>query len=51
MPYTWGTTGLATVGHVGLEPDSWNDLLDPSPDLEGKVTMLGTDRWLLRCRR
>ena len=29
------------------EPTSWNDLLAPSDDLKGKMTMLATDRWLL----
>ena len=49
IPYTWGTTGLCYRSDmVDAAPDSWNDLLDPSPDLEGKVTMLGTDRWLLQ---
>ena len=28
--------------------DSWDDLLNPAPELQGKVTMLGTDRWLLQ---
>lgn len=49
VPYTWGTTGLCyRSDKVDPPPDSWNDLLDPPPDLEGKVTMLGTERWLLQ---
>ena len=48
VPYAWGTTGLCySQERVGRELTSWGDLLDPSPDLQGKVTMLGTDRWLL----
>jgi len=48
VPYTWGTTGLCYRADL-VEEDirSWNDLLDPAPALEGKVTMLGTDRWLM----
>jgi spermidine/putrescine transport system substrate-binding protein len=29
------------------EPASWNDLLKPSDELKGKITMLATDRWLM----
>lgn len=48
VPYTWGTTGLCyRADKVDGTPDSWNDLLRPSADLKGRVTMLGTDRWLL----
>jgi spermidine/putrescine transport system substrate-binding protein len=48
VPYTWGTTGLCyRTDLVAEAPDSWNDLLSPSDDLKGKVTMLATDRWLL----
>ncbi|MEX0755439.1 MAG: spermidine/putrescine ABC transporter substrate-binding protein [Actinomycetota bacterium] len=48
VPYTWGTTGLCYRSDlVDEEIDSWNDLLDPAPELEGKITMVGTDRWLL----
>jgi spermidine/putrescine transport system substrate-binding protein len=47
-PYTWGTTGLCyRSDKVDSEPTSWNDLLKPSADLDGKTTMLATDRWLL----
>lgn len=46
-PYAWGTTGLCYRPDLtGYEPDSWNDLLNPKPELEGKTTMLSTDRWL-----
>jgi spermidine/putrescine transport system substrate-binding protein len=48
VPYAWGTTGLCySQERVGGQLTSWADLLDPAPELEGKVTMLGTDRWLL----
>ena len=33
---------------VDTEIDSWDDLLNPAPELEGKMTMLGTERWLLQ---
>ena len=48
VPYAWGTTGLCYRSDlVAGEPDSWNDLLKPKPELAGKITMLATDRWLL----
>jgi spermidine/putrescine transport system substrate-binding protein len=48
VPYAWGTTGLCySQERVGRELTSWSDLLDPAPELEGKITMLATDRWLL----
>jgi spermidine/putrescine transport system substrate-binding protein len=48
VPYTWGTTGICyRSDQVKETPDSWNDLLEPAPDVEGKTTMLATDRWLL----
>jgi spermidine/putrescine transport system substrate-binding protein len=48
VPYTWGTTGLCyRSDKVKGTPDSWRDLLEPAPELEGKTTMLSTDRWLL----
>lgn len=48
VPYAWGTTGLCYHSErVQEEPTSWDVLLDPPADLEGKVTMLATDRWLL----
>lgn len=48
IPYTWGTTGLCYRSDlVSFTPDSWNDLLTPRDELKGKITMLGTDRWLM----
>ena len=48
VPYAWGTTGLCYRSDlVKAEPTSWNDLLSPSDDLKGKITMLATDRWLM----
>lgn len=48
VPYTWGTTGLCYRSDlVGEAPTSWMDLLAPSEDVDGKVTMMSTDRWLL----
>ena len=48
VPYTWGSTGLCyRTDLVPTAPTSWNDLLKPAAALEGKVTMLATDRWLL----
>ncbi len=48
VPYTWGTTGLCYRSDVVKgTPDSWMNLLNPSDDLKGKVTMLATDRWLM----
>lgn len=47
MPYAWGTTGLCYRPDLtGFDPDSWDDLLNPKPELVGKTTMLSTDRWL-----
>jgi spermidine/putrescine transport system substrate-binding protein len=49
VPYAWGTTGLCyRTDLVDERIDSWRDLLEPAPPLRGKVTMLGTDRWLLQ---
>ncbi|MBO1902784.1 spermidine/putrescine ABC transporter substrate-binding protein [Leucobacter weissii] len=46
-PYAWGTTGLCYRPDLtGYDPTSWDDLLNPRPELEGKTTMLSTDRWL-----
>ncbi|MCD2443404.1 spermidine/putrescine ABC transporter substrate-binding protein [Agromyces sp. SYSU K20354] len=46
-PYAWGTTGLCYRPDLtGFDPTSWNDLLNPKPELVGKTTMLSTDRWL-----
>ena len=48
VPYSWGTTGLCYRSDlVKAEPTSWNDLLKPTDDLKGKMTMLATDRWLM----
>lgn len=48
VPYTWGTTGLCYREDLVSEaPTSWNDLLAPSEDLVGKVTMMQTDRWMM----
>ncbi len=48
VPYTWGTTGLCYRSDlVGQPVESWDILLDPPAELEGKVTMLSTDRWLM----
>ena len=46
-PYAWGTTGLCYRPDLtGFAPTSWNDLLNPVPALEGKTTMLSTERWM-----
>ncbi|MCA0270614.1 MAG: spermidine/putrescine ABC transporter substrate-binding protein [Proteobacteria bacterium] len=48
VPYAWGTTGLCYRSDlVSPEPQSWNDLLHPAEAQAGKITLLGTDRWLL----
>lgn len=48
VPYTWGTTGLCYRSDlVSFTPSSWNDLLKPPAELDGKITALATDRWLL----
>jgi spermidine/putrescine transport system substrate-binding protein len=48
MPYAWGTTGLCYRSDLtGYEPTSWNDLLNPKPEVSGKTTMLATERWLM----
>jgi spermidine/putrescine transport system substrate-binding protein len=45
-PYTWGTTGICYRSDLVSEtPDSWYDLLEPAPEYQGKVTMMGTERW------
>jgi len=47
VPYTWGTTGICYRSDLVTEPPtSWNDILDPDPAYDGKVTMLSTERWL-----
>lgn len=46
-PYAWGTTGICYRPDLtGFDPTSWDDLLNPKPELEGMTTMLSTDRWL-----
>ena len=48
VPYAWGTTGLCYREDLtGFEPTSWNDLLNPRPELENKTTMMATERWLM----
>lgn len=47
VPYTWGNTGICyRADLVDPAPTSWNDILDPAPEYDGKVTMLSTERWL-----
>lgn len=49
VPYTWGTTGICYRSDLVSEaPTSWEMFHTPPPDLVGKMTMLGTDRWLLQ---
>ncbi len=48
VPYTWGTTGICYRSDlVEEEPTSWTVFHDPPQDLKGKMTMLGTNPWLL----
>jgi spermidine/putrescine transport system substrate-binding protein len=48
VPYTWGTTGLCyRTDQVNGDLDSWMQMLRPTDDLKGKITMLKTDRWLM----
>ncbi len=49
VPYTWGTTGICYRSDLVKETviDSWNDLLKPSAELAGKITMMDEDRWLM----
>lgn len=48
VPYTWGTTGICyRADKVSPAPNSWKQLLNPSNALKGKVTLLGTERWLM----
>jgi spermidine/putrescine transport system substrate-binding protein len=47
VPYTWGTTGICYRSDlVDPAPTSWNDILEPDPAYDGKITMLSTERWL-----
>jgi spermidine/putrescine transport system substrate-binding protein len=49
VPYAWGTTGLCyRTDLVNEKPTSWDVFKNPPADLAGKMTMLGTDRWLLQ---
>lgn len=48
-PYTWGTTGLCyRPDLVDAPPTSWEVFRTMAPDTHAKMTMLGTDRWLLQ---
>jgi spermidine/putrescine transport system substrate-binding protein len=48
-PYAWGTTGICyRTDLVSEAPTSWEIFHDPPAELDGKMTMLGTDRWLLQ---
>lgn len=48
IPYAWGTTGICYRSDLLNEaPDSWDDILNPPEEAKGKVTMLGSERWLL----
>lgn len=48
VPYTWGTTGICYRSDlVEEEPTSWTVFHDPPEELKGKMTMLGTNPWLL----
>ena len=40
-------SATARISSATRPIDSWNDLLDPSPALAGKITMLDEDRWIL----
>jgi spermidine/putrescine transport system substrate-binding protein len=47
VPYAWGTTGLCYREDLtGYDPTSWYDLLEPKPELDKKVTMIASERWL-----
>jgi spermidine/putrescine transport system substrate-binding protein len=49
VPYTWGTTGICYRSDlVGETPTTWEAFRTPTPETDGKMTMLGTDRWLLQ---
>ena len=49
VPYTWGTTGICYRSDLVSEtPSSWEVFNQAPADLQDKMTMLGTDRWLLQ---
>jgi spermidine/putrescine transport system substrate-binding protein len=49
VPYTWGTTGICYRKDLVTEtPTTWEAFRTPTPETDGKMTMLGTDRWLLQ---
>ncbi len=48
VPYFWGTLGIAYRRDLVKKlPEHWTDLLDPSPDLRGRIAMLSAQRELL----
>ncbi len=49
VPYSWGTTGICYRSDLVKETeiDSWKDLLEPSAELSGKITMMDEARWLM----
>ncbi|MDA2986150.1 MAG: spermidine/putrescine ABC transporter substrate-binding protein [Actinomycetota bacterium] len=47
VPYAWGTTGICYRSDLVDEPTSWNDILEPSAENDGKITALATERWLM----
>jgi spermidine/putrescine transport system substrate-binding protein len=48
-PYTWGTTGICyRTDLLDAAPTSWEAFRAPAPGTQQKMTMLGTDRWLLQ---
>ncbi len=49
VPYSWGTTGICYRSDLmkGDEPTSWMDLLAPKPAYKNKITMIGSERWLM----
>jgi len=49
VPYSWGTTGICYRKDLVKDTtiDGWDDLLEPSAELDGKVTLIDEDRWIL----
>ncbi len=46
VPYAWGTTGLCYRSDLLTEePTSWDDLINPAPEAQGKTTILDDMRW------